>query len=286
MADQTTQLKELADLEATLERQLEELKQKDPFSFYTPSDGSISSEAKEFLKAYLREEDVPAKTEGQLDAHLCTAQTILGSGGNQAGKTTWLAIEALIHATGEIPEALKDVYPIDKLPEEKYRILRLEGESEAQVDAVLIPAIRYWVPKGYLIGGAWDQSYSAKSRQLILRKDGLDVAKFYFNNFTQDVSKLQGVKLTFAGYDEEPPRSHREENLMRMTTAKRLCERFAMTPTKGASYILEDIVKKQGPHTRAFKFASVTNKRANLDVLRQIMDKIVGYEAKKMRLLG
>jgi phage terminase large subunit-like protein len=279
-------LKQLEATELSLQKQMEELKQGDPFYWYEPSNGVISSEAKAYLEEFLQPDDIPQRCDSQLDAHLCTAETIANFGGNQGGKTTWLVIEALIHATGELPHSLKDIYPREKLAAENMRYLRLEGESDTQLDVVLIPALRYWVPRDYLIGRSWDQSYSAKSRVLILQKNGRECAKIYLNTFTQDVSKLQGNKLTFVGYDEEPPQAHRKENLFRFATAKRLAERFSMTPTKGLTWVKEEILDKQGPTVRAFKMASVVNRYANLSVLRTIVSKLTSYAEKKMRLLG
>ncbi len=284
--DKAAALVQLKTLEDTLLRQSEDLKAADPYYWYEPSEGDLTPEAKAFLGEFLRAEDIPQKCDSQTAAHLCTAETIANFGGNRAGKSTWLVIEALIHCTREIPRSLRAIYPTDKLPEEKMRYYRLEGESDAQLDDVLIPLVRYWVPRDFLIARSWEQSWSAKARTLTLVRNGWEIAKIQFNSFTQEVSKLQGKKLTGVGYDEEPPKDHREENLMRMATAKRLHERFAMTPTRGLSWIKEDILDKQGPKVRAFKMASVINKHVNLDVLRTIMDKITGYEAKKMRLLG
>jgi phage terminase large subunit-like protein len=285
-AERAATLATLNQLEADLVKQADELKSVDPFYYYEPSTGDLTPDATKFLGEYLKPEDIPQKCDSQLDAHLSTAETIANFGGNQGGKTTWLVIEALIHATGEVPNSLRHLYPTIKKPEEKMRYLRLEGESDQQLDDVLIPAMRYWVPRDYLAGRSWDASFSAKSKTLTLGKNGRDCAKIQFNSFTQEVTKLQGKKLTFVGYDEEPPRKHREENLFRFTTAKRLCERFSMTPTNGISWVKEEILDKQGPTVRAFKMASVTNKYANLAILRQIVDKLTSYEAKKMRLLG
>lgn len=279
-------LAELDVLETRLRRQLEEIKGDDPFYWYSPSNGDLSPEAKEFLSQHLRAEDIPVRCDSQMDAHLCTAETIANFGGNQGGKTTWLVIEALIHATGELPESLKDIYPTDKMPEEKMKYLRLEGESDTQVDEILVPAFRYWVPRNFLVKRSWDESYNAKAKILTLQKFNREVATIKFNSFTQDASKLQGKKLTFVGYDEEPPKKHREENLLRFTTSKRLCERFAMTPTKGVTWVKDEILDKQGPTTRAFKMASVINRYANLKVLNDVISKLTTYEAKKMRLLG
>lgn len=285
-AEKVAALEQLATLEDTLRKQLNDLKLADPFYHYQPSSGDLTPAAKVFLSEYIREDDIPQKVDSQLDAHMCPAETIAGFGGNRAGKTVWLVIEALIHCTGEIPNALKEFYPREKMPTENYRLYRLEGESDSQLDEVLIPTVRYWVPKDYLINRSWEASWSAKARSLTLVKNGKDVAKLQFNSFTQDVSKLQGKKLTGVGYDEEPPKSHREENLLRMATANRLHERFAMTPTSGITWVKEEILDKQGAKVRAFKMASVINKHVNLDVLRTIMDKITSYEARKMRLLG
>jgi hypothetical protein len=280
-------LAEIEAMEKHLTVSVAELKDADPFYFYEPSDGSLTDDAKVFLKEYLREEDIPVKCDSQLDAHMCDADTIGFFGGNQGGKTTWLTIEALIHATGELPYSLIGKYPASKMPQERYRSLRIEGESDQQLSDVLIPSFRRWTPRAFLAGGLWENSWSAKANCLSIVKDGKEIAKIQFNSFTQEVSRLQGKKLTFVGYDEEPPSSHREENLFRFTTSKRIQERFSMTPTKGMTWIKEAILDKQdGKKVRCFKMASVANRFANLDVLRVIVEKLDNYQTRKMRLLG
>jgi hypothetical protein len=61
-----------------------------------------------------------------------------------------------------------------------------------------------------------------------------------------------------------------------------------MTPTKGLTWVKSEIVDKEGPgsNIRCFKLASVTNPRANLEVLEEILKEITSYEERKMRLLG
>jgi len=91
-------------------------------------------------------------------------------------------------------------------------------------------------------------------------------------------------------YDEQPKYAIYKENLMRFTTADRLKILFAMTPTKGMSWVADEILNKEadsyGNLIECFKMASVTNRFANMDVLRQILGGMGSYDEIKMRLLG
>lgn len=262
----------------------------DPFWSYKPNTGDISDAGWAFLKEYLREDDLPVGVlDSQLDVHLCESPIIGAFGGNQGGKTTLEVIEALIFATGYLPLRLRKIYPKSKLPDIQGRGRR---QREITVDSKLlrsnlIPAFRQWVPRDCLKGGSWEKSYKAEDDVLTLYRDGKPFSTTQFKTNQQEVSSFQGVPLDRLGCDEEPGYEIYKENLLRFTTAKRLNVLFSMTPTNGMSWVHSKILlRRDGKKISCFQIPSITNPRANLDILREILGGLPSYEERKMRLLG
>jgi phage terminase large subunit-like protein len=268
----------------------EQKKEEDPFWFYEPSDGNISLERREFLEEWLKPEDVPqGRLDSQLDVHLCNADTILAGGGNQGGKTTLGTIEGIIWSTGELPLSLKDKYPKEKLPTQWPVYGRVTGVDNNSLQMVILKAWQRWLPKRFLLEGNWDKSWSAEYKILTLYSgDRKVIATIQFKTNEQKTKSFQGNPLHWAIFDEEPLKTIYEETLMRFITAKKLKILFSMTPTEGLSWVKSEILDQEdGKEIRCFKAPSITNKHADLDVLRKILDKVKGeYEKVKMRLLG
>jgi hypothetical protein len=258
---------------------------------YRPSTGDISNKAREFLLGFLKPEDIPQKLDGQLDAHLSTAAIIGVLGGNQSGKTTWRAIEDFIAITGEVPDSMKDIYPKEKLPTEWPVPIRVVGVSDSQVEAVVKFWYRHWCPRKHLKDGNWKKSFDAKYNILHLYEDKTgkkELGTIQFMNNKQDVDVFQGVVLKKVGYDEEPDEAIRNENKLRFATTK-LREDYAFTPTNGMSWshdLFDEDVDDKGRKIDVFRLCSVTNPKANLDSLRDILIDETDYNVIKMRLLG
>lgn len=289
-ADIEKALAEIEQLEKELFEQAEMVKNADPFWDYIPSDGIITPEAREFLSKYLKEEDIPQKLCGQLDVHLSTKPIIGASGGNQSGKTTTGCIEALIKTTGQLPRALEDVYPKSKLPARHPQHVRVVGEDYVNgILLNLIPTYRKWVPRDFLLHGTWEKSFSSEQSVLQLGRHGELLGTIEFMSNKQDVGSFQGPPRHKLIYDEEPRRDIRQENLLRFTTADSLDELYCMTPTKGMTWVFQELfqlAQKGDPGVDWFQLPSVGNKKANLKVLTEIMNNIPDYQTKKMRLLG
>jgi hypothetical protein len=73
---------------------------------------------------------------------------------------------------------------------------------------------------------------------------------------------------------------------MRFTTASSLDIGFYWTPTKGLTWTSDLFLDNDEDNVELFKLCSVTNKKANMDVLNEIISNLTSYEEKKMRLLG
>lgn len=281
-------LVEIRELKESVRKQLEEAKAADPFWYYEPSDGLITDSGLELMREFLRPDDIPqGRLECQLDVHKSKAEIILDAGGNQGGKTTTGAVEAFIKTTGELPEVLRGVYPEEKLPKTRPQHVRVVGVDHQTFMRNLLPTYQKWVPREYLDGGRWDKSYSSEGRVLKLGKKGELYGTIEFMTNEQDVRSFQGPPRHKIIYDEEPRSEIYRENLMRFSTADRLDILFCMTPTEGMSWVKEEILDKaDGEKVAAYKVPSITNKRVNIDVLKDLLKGLGSYEEVKMRLLG
>jgi len=277
----------LAKAEARVTLRYEE----DAFYHYEPSDGIVPEENLWLLKKHLKPEDIPLRFDSQVDFHLspCCIKAIFG--GNQAGKSAALAVHCYIVGTGEIPRSLKGKFPEDEIIRKNNVRGRIVGIDNKQLSNTVIPAFQKWVPKSYLKKGLWSESFSVEKKLLMLYVPGGSVVKLTIEFMTneQDVESFQGPPLDFIGYDEEPKKKIREENLLRFVTADKLREYYAFTPTHGISWATElflDTKDDEGNVLAKFELCTVTNKKANLEVVDKILAQITDYKTKKMRLLG
>jgi len=277
---------QLAILEAEqveIRKVYDQILAENPFYGYKPTTGEIHN--REFLGRWLKEEDIPQRLDGQMDAHMSTAQIIGVSGGNQAGKSVSGCVEAFIQATGELPLSLKDVYPKEKLPKRFPRRIRVVGVSANQMLNTVLPTYRQWCPKEFLKKGSWAESYSAEKQTLFLYKGSKEIATIEFKTNQQDVETFQGPPLDMVIYDEEPRSEIHKENLMRFVTAERINFLFCWTPTKGLTWT-SDLFLDAKENVERFQLCSVSNPKANVEVLENILGEIETYDELKMRLLG
>lgn len=289
------QLAVLRALAAQLIEDRQALMDTDPFWYFIPNVGTIDAEQEAFLREYLHEDDIPPKLTSQLDAFLSLANIVGVSGGNQVGKSVTGAIKGYIKATGELPYAFKDYadHPAIKrdVDRAKRKIVRgrVVGVDFKQLMNTVIPTWQQWCPRSYLKKGKWSDSFSMEHKTLSLyRKDKL-CATIEFMTNKQDKESFQGPPLDWLSYDEEPRQDIHKENLLRFVTAERLDVGFFWTPTNGISWateLFDEETDKQGRKIELFKLCSVTNKKASIPLLRDILSEMDTYEEVKMRLLG
>lgn len=294
-ADREREKAALEEYIEVLEAKHEELKASDPFWFFEPSTGEIPEKRLEFIKKYLKPEDIPQRLDGQIDIFLSEASIVGGSGGNQSGKSTAGAISGYIKSTGEIPRAFekyKDhpAIAVDiERAKRKFIRGRVVGVDFKQLSNTVLPAWKQWVPREYLKNGRWTDSFSSQHNTLTLYRKREPCATIEFMTNQQDVESFQGPPLDWLKYDEEPRQDIHKENLMRFTTAERLDIGFYWTPTKGLSWATDLFLEDEDKHGRKielFKLCSVTNKCANIEVLSEILNEVESYDELKMRLLG
>jgi len=278
------------------ERKVEEIKELDPYWGFEPSDGNITPERRAIIEAHLKPDDIPQRLDGQIDVLLSTANIVGASGGNQAGKSAIGAIRGFIKSTGELPLALEPyrdspaiAQDIERAKRKKLIRGRVVGVDFKQLSNTVLPAWRQWVPRDFLKNGKWKDSFSSQHNTLSLYRKGNLCATIEFMTNQQDVQSFQGPPLDWLAYDEEPREDIHKENLMRFTTADRIDIGFYWTPTNGMSWATDlfiDDNEKEGQKLDLYKLCSITNKRANMEVLNEILGEIVSYEELKMRLLG
>ena len=269
---------------------LERLAMEDPYYFFKPSGGDITEQGRELLEDYLKPDDIPQVLEGQRDVFGCDADIIAMFGGNQSGKTTAACIMSYIWATGFVPKALEGIVPDAMIPKKFPQHIRVEGVDWKTMLGNILPTWRHWAPRDFLINRSFDSSYSSEERLLRLHKGKELLGTIEFMTNQQSVESHQGPPKHGVIYDEEPKFDIYRENMARFTTADRVKIMFSMTPTRGLSWVHDRIVLKaeteEGHRIRCFKVPSITNKVANLGVIRDILDELSGYEEIKMRLLG
>lgn len=268
----------------------------DPFWYFKPTTGELSGEMKQFLSQYLKPDDIPQKVDGQLDVLLSSSSIIGASGGNQAGKSCLGAIKGFIKSTGELPQSLKQYElhfkgDIDRA-RSKFVRGRVVGVDFKQMSNTVLPTWREWCPREYLKNSKWRDSFSSQHNVLTLYRNNKPCASVEFMTNQQDTESFQGPPLDWLLYDEEPRGDIHKENMMRFTTAERLDITFCWTPTKGLSWATDLFSegvwegKSVSSNIELFKLCSVTNPKANMDVLKEILNSITDYSELKMRLLG
>ncbi len=280
--------------------QLEACKEANPFKYWKPNDGVITPERRKLLERWLKPEDIPIKTDSQLEVILSDANEKAVSGGNRSGKTVSGTISGIIKSTGELPlslEPYKDrLKPILDRARKRHVNGRVTAVDDKQLHRVLIPIWQKYVPREFLKKGNWSDSYSSQHDILSLYRNNKVCAKVEFLTNKQDTKSAQGGDLDWAVFDEEPDSDKYGETLMRFGTADRLDIEIDWTPTEGITWSANrfhlhevDEFDTSASKIELFKLTPATNPYVNPDTLIKIMDSFAAistYDEMKMRLLG
>lgn len=198
-----------------LAAQVLELREQDPLQFFWPH----GDQQREFFEARTR--------------------IVAAFAGNGFGKSTALVARSLIEciARERLPERLRQFKTFDA-PCHGWLLC----PTEEKIYDSLKPAFEQWTPKSEFLGGSWGKSYNG-SRLMLTFANGSTIA---FKTYKQDPSTLGGASLHFVGYDEPPPREHRDECVSRLRSAANGYEMYAMTPLKtNTGWVKRDIYKKR-----------------------------------------
>ena len=149
-------------------------------------------------------------------------------GGNRGGKTVGGATETIWRCAG--------THPYQHTPRPPIRARAVAVDFVNGVEAIVKPEIRRWIAPSMLVNGSWEDSYSAASRTLTF-----DNGSFLeFKSYDQDLDKHAGTSRHWIWFDEEPPHSIFEENMMRLIdTSGKWC--LTMTPVEGYTWTAEEL---------------------------------------------
>lgn len=223
--------------------------------------------------------------------HFSKAKTKAMFGGNRSGKTFSSIIELGMHFTGVVPKSLQGL----QLPfPPNVRIRHCSADYPNIFEKVIWPTIKTIIPTDYIVDVVKEQG---RIKAITNKYGGFIEFMFY----EQPLTKFYGASRHIVCYDEEPPESIRDENMMRLIDANGH-EYFFFTPVseidrpmiwaydkllKAASRIVEKIgdkisdisVPDGDPETHAF-FASIYDNRS-LD--HKIIDRILAKYDKNER---
>lgn len=142
--------------------------------------------------------------------------------GNRAGKTKVAAKKVCDIATHRHPT----------IKREGPQQIRVNSESLKVAKKTVIPLIKEFVPKHWLLTGDWDTSFRVQDGILYLRDGGT----FQFMTYEQKVEAFRGVPLDVVWNDEQGPVDIFDENMSRLGDKSGMCIN-TLTPEKGANYL-------------------------------------------------
>lgn len=153
--------------------------------------------------------------------HNSAAKTRALFGGNRSGKSYSLVMEFAMTFTGEVPNSIASSVPSHRIdPTWRQRLVTLDYPNS--FTRVIWPYIELLIPPDKIVDVIKEQG---RVKAITNDKGGF----IEFLQCEQDVKKHQGASRHRIGYDEEPPKSIRDENLMRLVDTNGE-EIFSLTP--------------------------------------------------------
>ena len=165
--------------------------------------------------------------------HASDAKTRAIFGGNRSGKTYASTMDIASQFLGRTPSSIDGLIPEWRLDPTR-RIRFNMGDYPNSFSKVIWPLIRDVIPSDEIADVVKE---SGRVKAITNTRGGF----VEFMQYDQDVSKFQGSSRHLCVYDEEPPQSIRDENLMRLVDTDGE-EIFCLTPVSGALKWLYDQV--------------------------------------------
>jgi hypothetical protein len=163
-------------------------------------------------------------------------------GGNRSGKSTSGVVDDLIQVVDR--ECLPSHLCPFKRWEPPIRARIVAPKFNENIEQVIFPMIRRWVPKAQLKGGGWDSAFS-KSRRVL---EFANESTIQFLTFDQDLDAHAGAALHRAHFDEEPEGEKGmalfQETMMRLSDFDGDFV-LTMTPLFGLSWAYDEIFKRR-----------------------------------------
>lgn len=171
--------------------------------------------------------------------HGSPASTRALFGGNRSGKSYSLSMEFATTFTGQVPASIEHLVPPKRVDASwRQRLITIDYPNSFQ--KVIWPYMELLIPADKIVDVVKEQG---RIKAITNVKGGF----IEFMQCEQDVKKHQGSSRHRIGYDEEPPKSIRDENLMRLVDTNGE-EIFSLTPVseidKPIIWIYDEIYEK------------------------------------------
>ena len=189
-----------------------------------------------------------------LDFHKSRARIRALFGGNRSSKTVTGVCEDVWYATGTHP------YKRD-IPIPNYGRICCTDFTNG-IEKVILPEFKRWCPKSMI------ERYDTESRTMYLT-NGSTVE---FMSYDQDVEKFESASRHWIHFDEEPPQDIYKACRMRLLDTRGDMW-FTMTPTKGLTWVYDEIYEQEGinPNIKLWLFDSLKNPYLNKEEVEEIM---------------
>ena len=166
----------------------------------------------------------------QLRFHKCSYRGRFISGGNRGGKTDAIVVEAIWWATNSHPYLLRPLEWGTGAIQLRFVVV----DVSKGIEQILIPKMKRWIPRSYLIDGDWSKSWDS-SNYILTFANGSTID---FVTWGMDMMKLGGVPRHGIFFDEEPPQNIFNESMMRLLDYNGFWV-IAATPTKGMGWTFD-----------------------------------------------
>lgn len=205
------------------------------------------------------------------------ARTKAFIGGNRSGKTTAGAIDVILDCIGEHPLQKKG---IRKKPPVYWRVVCVDFVYG--IEKIIIPKIKDWIPKKYLIDGRWDKSWLERSKTLTLTNG----SKIEFMSANQEREKFQGTSRDGLWVDEEIGRDIFKECQMRLIDSGGRSV-LTLTPINGMSWVYDEIYLKSAEDTQIEVVCASIYDNPHIDPAEiELIAGALSDEEKKIRFYG
>lgn len=179
--------------------------------------------------------------------HKSQAKTRVLLGGNRSGKTEALILDLAMQFLGEVPISLEGRVPEHRInPQRRIRLNMIDYPNS--FEKIIWEKIKNRIPSDKIETVLREQG---RVKAIVNSHGGF----IEFMQYEQDVKKFQGTSRHVCAYDEEPPQSIRDENLVRLIDTDGE-EVFSMTPISEESssgymptlWIYDELYLKSGKY--------------------------------------
>ncbi len=217
---------------------------------------------------------VPHAKQSEFIEHPARTKAFIG--GNRSGKTTAGAVDMILECIGCHP--LQESGRRRK-PPVFWRVVCVDFING--IEKIILPKIKQWIPKKYLIDGSWQSSWLERSHTLTLANG----SQIEFMSAHQDREKFQGTSRDGLWIDEEIDKPIYHECLLRLLDRGGRSI-LTLTPVNGMTWIYDDIyLKKDDPDIHVSTASTYDNPHINPAEI-ELITRGLSDEERKIRING